>query len=72
MYEEEIYIEVLNNKVYLDQKCWACGGARLSKADKTWIDDNGVCSVCKGTRFELTTTGEAILDFIKRHVNKEK
>ena len=62
---EEIYFEVLNNKVYLDQRCWAY--RKGVPNNNTFVDEFGVCEICKSSGFILTDAGQAIMDLMKRH-----
>lgn len=66
---DEIYVEILNNKVYLDRECWNCVKGQPLK-DDTFFDEFGVCEICKGVGFELTESGQAIIDLMKRHGGK--
>ena len=69
---ESIVMEVLNNKVPLDQKCWCCvGGAvdpkkpeHVNVAHLFTADD---CDICNGVGYTLTDAGQAVMDLVKRH-----
>ena len=64
MYEQEISIEILNNRVYLDQDCWHCGG---------WEpEERKDCEYCRGTAFLPTEVGNEILAFLYRHSKLEE
>ena len=65
---EEIYINILNNEIQLDERCWNCGKGKAQ--DKTFTDKNGVCEICNGTKFVPTMTGDALLRFLRRHLDK--
>ena len=56
---DEIIIEILNNKVWLDELCWQCDGSREYEGEQ--------CDVCGGIGYKPTDEGKAILDLIKRH-----
>ena len=72
--EKGSYIEVLNNKIYLDTQC-SCSnvdynGKVTKKKEPSYppmLDDEGRCHHCKDTGWELTESGESILEFIRKH-----
>ena len=68
---EEITINILNNEISLDQKCWCCDGGR-KEPDKSFQDVNGICEQCNGTHFIPTSMGISILAFMKRHGGKHE
>ena len=57
---EAITMEILNNRVDLEDECWACGM-------DMYKDDKGRCEMCNGTGFTPTDTGRAILALMERH-----
>ena len=60
-----IIMEVMNNEIALDEKCWAC--------DLEWMKVDGLtCGVCKGTGFEPTDAGRAIIALVERHIKGGK
>ena len=66
---DEIVMKILNNDVALDGGCWSCRDQYGHKKEKPeMVDDEGVCSVCKGVGYQLTSAGEAILSLVKRHL----
>ena len=68
LYDDSIKLKILNNEVDLDCRCWACDG---DKPDETWKNEDGSCSKCNGTGFQLTDAGDAIMDLVKRHTKKK-
>jgi len=66
---EEITISILNNKVALDQECWACD-CKSKKPDEMFRRKDGTCSQCNDTGYQLTDAGTAIMDLVKRHSKK--
>lgn len=64
--QHEIVIQIGGNNIYLDRECGACDGGR-KKADKAFQKKDGTCSRCNGTKFQVTSTGNAIMNLIERH-----
>lgn len=70
--EVPIVLEILNNKVGLDARCWCCKGkGRPDKSQrpslKGFILPDGSCEVCRGVGWELTDEGRAIINLVRRH-----
>ena len=65
----EIKINILNNKIRLDELCWNCDGG-THYTDVNFVDVNGVCEPCNGTGYILTDAGSSIMELIERHSKK--
>ena len=70
MYDSEIKINILNNEIYLDHRCWHCNDYPWKKPEEIERDENGNCKYCGGRKFITSDIGDEILLFIKRHKNK--
>ena len=59
MYEQEINIGILNNRIFLDRDCWNCSD---------WEpEERKDCEYCRGITFVPTEVGAEILAFLYRH-----
>ncbi len=72
---DPIIMTILNNKVALDKLCWCCEGGKVDPSKPKHVNaapffTDGVCDMCKGTGYELTEAGEAIIQLINRHRRK--
>ena len=67
IFDHPIEIKILNNKVALDQECWACD---CCSKEPEWKDSDGNCDYCHGDGFQLTDAGRAIIDLVNRHTKK--
>lgn len=68
---EAIFIEVLNNTVYLDNKCWCCDGkGEVTVEDVVNLKKSfrrEICDICKGKGYVMTDQGQAIINLVKRY-----
>ena len=66
-----IELDILNNKVALDEVCWACDGSGKPIGEDKWLSGyDGKCSICGGKGSQLTDNGQAILEFINKYGGK--
>jgi DnaJ-class molecular chaperone len=57
-------------KLELEEQCWNCGGDGTD-----WDSETGKttpCRVCHGKGYTISQDGQAILDFIKKHLMPEQ
>jgi Tryptophan RNA-binding attenuator protein inhibitory protein len=59
-----IKIDKVPGEIKLDECCWQCGGYDYKTYQMKKVDPN--CDVCHGKGYQLTETGQKILDFLKR------
>lgn len=62
---QEIEIDILNNKIFLDEECSICNCGR-TKPNSSSINER--CRRCNGIGYVLTDVGEGIFNLIKRHM----
>jgi len=65
---EPIKATILNNEVDLDIECWSCDAGRVTNID--YQNEDGTCSQCNGTGYQLTDLGRSIMALIERHLSK--
>ena len=66
---EEITINILNNEISLDQKCWCCDGGEKEPM-KEFQSESGICQHCNDSGLILTDVGSAIIKLVRRHYSK--
>lgn len=71
-YPLKVRIPGHTDEIHLDEQCWSCNPEYFHKGHNTSEpDENGKCGICHGKGFVLTEAGEAILELVKRHGDRD-